>query len=141
MQVRQCEGKARRKQRRVGDEQPGSEQPAGPGHLPQRLVRVAAQPVAGLAQSAERKQMESGNRRGRGFGCRLQAAHDVIRPGIRQEAAEAADLAAQRPHRITDAAAKRKFRQRGRRRRTGETDDHRQAYDARREFADPSEDR
>jgi hypothetical protein len=49
--------------------------------------------------------MESGNRRGCGARRRLQAAHDVIRAGIRQQAAEAADLTAQRPHRIADAAA------------------------------------
>ena len=85
--------------------------------------------------------MESGNRRRRSLRRRLQTAHDIVRSGIRQEPAETADLAAQRPHRIADAAAKRKFRQRGGRRRTGETDDDGKVDAARVEFADPSEDR
>ena len=96
---------------------------------PRRTLRrrgsrpLCAQPAAGLAQPAERKQMEAGDRRRRGRRRRLQAAHDVIRPGIGQQPAEAADLAAQRPHRIADAAAEREFHQRRRRRRTGEADD------------------
>src|SRR6202163_3568802 len=85
--------------------------------------------------------MESGNRCRRSFWCRLQTAHDVVRPGIGQKPAETADLAAQRPHRIADAAAEREFRQRRRRRRTGEADDHRKANAARIEFADPAENR
>ena len=47
---------------------------------------IAAQPVGGLAQAPERKQMESGNRRRRGSRRRSQAAHDIIRPGIGQAA-------------------------------------------------------
>jgi len=54
--------------------------------------------------------MQSGNRSGgRSFGRRLQTAHHIIRPGIDQKPAETADLAAQRPHRIADAAAEREF--------------------------------
>ena len=48
--------------------------------------------------------MESGNRRRRDRGRRSQAAHDIVGPGIGQQPAEAADLAAQRAHRIADAA-------------------------------------
>src|SRR5450432_2777133 len=75
------------------------------------------------------------------FGARLQTAHDVVRPGIGQKPAETADLSAQRPHRIADAAAEREFRQRRRPRRTSEADDHRKANAARIEFADPAETR
>ena len=48
--------------------------------------------------------MESGNRRCRSIRRRLQTAHDIVGPGINQQAAETADLPAQRPHRVADAA-------------------------------------
>ena len=92
---------------------------------PERVVAVIAQPSARLAQSAERKQMEAGDRCGRPRRRRSQAAHDIVRSGIRQQPAKAADLAAQRAHRIADAATEREFGQRGRRRRTGKADDDR----------------
>src|SRR5258708_35592637 len=85
--------------------------------------------------------MKSGNRRCRSFRRRLQTAHDIIRPGIRQKPAETADLAAQRAYRIADPAAERKFRQRGRRCRAGETDDNRKIDAARIELTEPSKNR
>ena len=93
---------------------------------PLRSERVAvaiAQPVAGLAQAAEREQVKSRDRRRCGRRRAAQSPDDVVRPGIRQQAAEPADLAAQRAHGIADAAAKREFRQCRRRRRTGKADD------------------
>ena len=89
-------------------------------------MAVIAQPPARLAQSAEREQMEAGDRCGRARRRRSQAAHDIVRSGIGQQPPEPADLAAQRAHRIADAASEREFGQRRRRRRTGKADDDRQ---------------
>ena len=109
--------------------------------LPQRFRTMGAQPVGGLAQAAERKQVETGDRRRRLSGRRLQAAHDVIRPGIREQPAKTADLAAQRADRIADAATKRKFGQRGGARRTREPDNDGKAHAAPIELGDPAQDR
>ena len=79
--------------------------------------------------------MESGDCLGRWMRRRREAAHDVVRPGIGQKPTVTADLAAQRPHRIADAAAEREPGQRRRRRRPGETHDHRQIDAVRFELA------
>ena len=95
-----------------------------PLRLPERAAFVVAQPLAGFAQAAERKQVKSRDRRRRGRGRRSQPSMTSSGPVSVSKPAEPADLAAHRAHRIADAAAEREFRQRRRRRRTGETDDH-----------------
>ncbi len=98
----------------------------GPRPWPRPALRawLIAQPVAGLAQSAEREQMESGNRRGRRRGL-PHAGRASPRPGRYRSTAGRSGRSGRAAtlHRIADAAAQRKFRQRGRRRRTGQTDD------------------
>src|SRR5579872_2184408 len=102
---------------------------------------MTAQPVAGLAQAAEREQVKACNRILRVFEARLQAADNFVRSGIGEQTAVATDLAAQRPDRVTDAATQRKLHQRRRRGRPGKADDNRKSGARGFEFADPGNDR
>ena len=102
---------------------------------------ASAQPVAGLAQATERKQVKSRDRRRCGRGRAAQSPDDLVRAGIRQQPAEPADLGAQCAHGIADTAAKRELCQRRRRGWTGETDDDRQIDTGMIDFCDPLQDR
>ncbi len=107
----------------------------------ERVAVASAQPVAGLAQAAEREQVKSRDRSRCGRGRAAQSPDDVVRPGIRQQAAEPADLGPQRAHGIADAAAEREFCQCRRRGRTGKADDDRKIDAGAIEFSDPLQDR
>src|ERR1700733_12514020 len=97
------------------------------------------QPPAGLAEAAKWKEMKSGDWRFRDRGRRPQTAQDLVGPIVHQEAAEAADMVAQRPQRGADAAAQSKLGERRRRGRTGETDMNGNVETVRLEFLEPGE--
>src|SRR6516165_4654501 len=106
-----------------------------------RRLTMAAQPIGALAQSAEGKEVEASNTGGRLTRCRLQSTHDFVGCRIKQQPAVTTDLASERAHGITDAAAERKLRQRRWRGRTRETNDNRTIDAACAEFAQEVEDR
>src|SRR4029077_11875564 len=80
--------------------------------LSMQLVQKIAAPRRRLAQAAERKQVESCNLCGRRARRRQKPAHNLVRAGVGQEPAVAADLGPQRADRIADAAAERELGQR-----------------------------
>src|SRR3984957_10468107 len=95
------------------------------------------QPPASLAEAAKWKEMKAGDRRIRDRGRGPQTAQDVVGPGINQEPTEAADVLAQRPQRVADAAAQSKLEQGCWRGRAGETDMNGNVETARLEFLQP----
>src|ERR1700722_5694007 len=97
------------------------------------------QPPASLAEAAKWKEMKAGDRRIRDRGRGPQTAQDVVGPGINQEPTEAADVLAQRPQRVADAAAQSKLEQGCWRGGAGETDMNGNVETARLEFPEPSE--
>src|SRR5258707_7818288 len=97
------------------------------------------QPLAGLAEAAKWKEMKAGDRRIRDRGRRPQTAQDVVGPGVNQEPTEAADVLAQRPQRVADAAAQGKLEQGCWRGGAGETDMNGDPEIVRLEFLQPGE--
>src|SRR5208282_1111355 len=85
--------------------------------------------------------MKPRNRRPRVPRRRAQTAHDVVRTGVGQEAAEATDLFAQRPQRISNAATQSELQKSRWRRRTGETDYNRDIETACVKFLQPGDNR
>ena len=81
--------------------------------------------------------MEPGNRRPGVPRRRAQTAHDVVRTGVGQEAAEATDLFAQRPQRVSNAATQSELQKSRWRRRTGETNYNRDIETACVKFLQP----
>src|SRR5271155_5414500 len=99
------------------------------------------QPLAGLAEASKRKEMKAGDRRFGDRGRRPQAPQDVVGSVVHQQAAEAADVFAHRPQRVSDAAAQSKLRQGRGRSRTSQADTDGNVQIVRLEFLQPGKNR
>src|SRR5277367_6712975 len=99
------------------------------------------QPLTGFSEAAERKEMKPGDRRFGDRGRRPQAAQDIVRSVVHQQAAEAADVFAHRPQRVSDATAQGKLGQRRGRSRTSQADMDGNVEIVRLEFLEPGKNR
>jgi predicted TIM-barrel fold metal-dependent hydrolase len=102
---------------------------------------VLVQPARGFAETAEREQMEGADRRRRGPRCGHETAHDLVRPGLGEQPAIAADLIAYRADRIADAAAECELHQHRGAGKTREADYHGKIDGCDAKFAQPVQDR